>query len=112
MRKDIKEAVRDTVQDMLDSGIQTSFTEKELKKLGVTFTDITITPTLIKNIRKKSKYSQSVFARLLNVSISSVRQWEQGLRKPAGSARVLLELLEREPRILDYRINKEITGRR
>jgi hypothetical protein len=28
MRKDIKEAVRDTVQDILDSGIQTSFTEK------------------------------------------------------------------------------------
>ena len=74
MRKELKEAVRDTVQDMLDSGIQTSFTEKELKKLGVTFSDITITPTRIKNIRKKSNYSQSVFARLLNVSISSVRQ--------------------------------------
>jgi putative transcriptional regulator len=112
MRKELKEAVRDTVQDMLDSGIQTSFTEKELKILGVTFTDITITPKLIKNIRKKSNFSQSVFAKLLNVSISSVRQWEQGLRKPTGSAKVLLELLEKEPRILDYRINKGHTGRR
>ena len=112
MRKELKEAVRDTVQDMLDSGIQTSFTEKELKKPGVTFTDITITPARIQNIRKKSNYSQSVFARLLNVSISSVRQWEQGVRKPAGSTKVLLELLEKEPRILDYRINKEHTGRR
>jgi putative transcriptional regulator len=48
-----------------------------------------------------------VFARLLNVSISSIRQWEQGSRKPTGSAKVLLELLDREPHILDYRIKQK-----
>lgn len=114
MRKKLKEAIQQTVQDLTDSGVQTSFTGKELKKLGITFTEILITPDKIKKIRKESNYSQSVFARLLNVSLSSVRQWEQGSRKPAGSAKVLLELMEKEPHILDYRIKQEqakMTGR-
>ena len=106
MRKNIKEAIRDTVQDLTDSGVQTSFTEKELKSLDVSFKEISITPDKIKKIRSESKYSQSVFARILNVSISSIRQWEQGSRQPTGSAKVLLELLEKEPHILDYRINQ------
>jgi putative transcriptional regulator len=107
MRKKINEALRDTLQDLIDTGVKTSFTEKELKSLGVSFNDINITPTRIKKIRKESKYSQSVFAKLLNVSLSSVRQWEQGSRQPTGSAKVLLELLEKEPHILDYRIKQD-----
>jgi putative transcriptional regulator len=95
----------------MDSGVQTSFTAKELKNLGVTFSDITITPNKIKKIRKESNCSQLVFARLLNVSTSSVRQWEQGSRQPTGSAKVLLELMEKEPHILDYRIKQERTLR-
>jgi putative transcriptional regulator len=111
MRKQLKEAIKETVQDLMDSGVKTSFTEKELKKLGVIFHDISITPGKIKKIRKESNYSQSVFAKLLNVSISSVRQWEQGSRQPTGSAKVLLELMEKEPHILDYRIKKGVTKR-
>jgi putative transcriptional regulator len=108
MRKKLKEALADTVQNLIESGIQTSLTGKELKKLGITFSEITITPDKIRKIRKETQYSQSVFAQLLNVSISSVRQWEQGSRKPAGSAKVLLELMEKEPHILDYRIKQNI----
>jgi len=48
--------------------------------------------------------SQSVFAKLLNVSSSSIKQWEQGKRKPTGSTKVLLELLEKSPHLLDYRL--------
>ena len=111
MRKQLKEAIKETLQDLMDSGVKTSFTVKELKKLGVTFSDVSITPGKIKKIRKESNCSQSVFAQLLNVSISSVRQWEQGSRQPTGSAKVLLELMEKEPHILDYRIKQEITKR-
>lgn len=67
-----------------------------------------ITADEIKAIRKKLKLSQSVFAKLLNVSLSSVRQWEQGLRTPSGSTMVLLELLQREPELLNYRLDLSV----
>ena len=104
MRKSIKEAIGTTVQDILDAGLKSSFTEKELNSLGVEIPEIEITAAEIKKIRKKTKLSQAVFAKLLNVSLSSVRQWEQGARVPTGSTKVLLELLDRSPHILDYRI--------
>ncbi len=104
MNKSIKDAVRTTVQDMLNSGVKSSFTKKELDQLGVTIPKISMTPNQIKKIRKKTSLSQSVFAELLNVSLSSVRQWEQGTRVPTGATKVLLELLDKSPHILDYRI--------
>ncbi len=105
MRKSIKEAIGTTIQDMVDSGLKSSFTEKELNLLGVKIPEIVITSAEIRGIRKKTNLSQAVFARLLNVSPSSVRQWEQGKRVPTGSTKVLLELLNKSPHLLDYRMS-------
>ena len=74
----------------MNSGIITSFTEKELNALGVKIPDVHLTTSQIKEIRKNLKVSQTVFAQLLNVSPSSIRQWEQGKRQPTGATRVLL----------------------
>ena len=104
MRSSIKKAIGTTVQDMLDSGLKSSFTKKELNTLGVKIPEIVITSTEIKKIREKTNLSQTVFAKLLNVSPSSIRQWEQGKRVPTGSTKVLLELLNKSPHLLDYRV--------
>lgn len=104
MRESIKNAIGDTVQDLILSGVKTSFSIKELKELGVIIPEVEIDARDIREIRKKIKLSQTVFAKLLNVSPSSVRQWEQGKRKPSGSTKVLLELLRMQPTILNYRI--------
>ena len=104
MRDSIKEAIGTTVQDMLNAGLKVSFTKKELDSLGVEIPKREITAQEIKNIRKNIKVSQSVFAKLLNVSVSSIRQWEQGNRKPSGSTVILLELLQKNPELLDYRL--------
>jgi len=48
----------------------------------------------VKEIRAKTSFSQTTFAKLLNVSPSSVRQWESGAKKPDGASRKLLQLLE------------------
>ena len=45
------------------------------------------------------KVSQPVFASFLNVTVSTVRAWEQGQKSPGGSARRLLEVAEMEPKI-------------
>jgi len=104
MRNSMKETMRDTVQGFVDIGIKTSFTKRQLDELGVEIKDIKIDSNKIKNIRKIMNLSQTVFAKILNVSIGAVRQWEQGKRTPTGSTMVLLEMLEKEPDLLDYRI--------
>lgn len=105
MRNSIKKAIGETVQDFINTGIKSSFTEKELNALGVKIPEIQLTTEQIKEIRESLSLSQTVFAKLLNVSPSSIRQWEQGKRQPTGSTRVLLDLLKRSPHILDYRIS-------
>jgi len=105
MRKAMKEAIGSTVQDMLNSDLKTTFSKKDFDELGIEFSEIRISSEEIKAIRKKTKLSQAVFAKLLNVSPSSVRQWEQGKRIPTGSTKVLLDLINKSPHILDYRIN-------
>jgi len=104
MREKIKKAIGDTVQDLILSDVKTSFTEKELKELGVIIPKVKINARDIQKIREKTKLSQNVFAKVLNVSSSSVKQWEQGKRTPSGSTKVLLELLKENPDILNYRI--------
>lgn len=105
MKNSVKKAIGNTVQELIDSGIKTSFTEKELNALGVKIPKVTLTTYQIKEIREHLKLSQTVFAKLLNVSPSSIRQWEQGKRQPTGATKVLLDLLKRSPHVLDYRIN-------
>ena len=104
MRDSIKKAVGNTVQDLLKRGMKTSFTEKELKEMEVQIPDVEISAKDIQKLRERIKLSQSVFAKVLNVSPSSVRQWEQGKRTPTGSTKVLLELLKKNPNLLNYRI--------
>lgn len=104
MRAPIKKAIGSTVENLIKNGIKTSFTEKELKELGIEIPDVEMNAKDIQKIREKIKLSQSVFAKILNVSSSSVRQWEQGKRTPTGSTKVLLELLKKNPNILNYRI--------
>lgn len=112
MRKSIKEAVGNTIEDLIRNGIKTSFTEKELKELGIEIPEVEMSAKEIQEIRERIKLSQTVFAKVLNVSSSSVRQWEQGKRTPTGSTKVLLELLKKNPNILNYRIESTLQVRR
>ena len=48
----------------------------------------------IKSIRKKLKMSQTVLASAMNLSPSTIRQWEQGIKHPSGAARKLLSIIE------------------
>ena len=49
----------------------------------------------IKRIREKGKYSQGVFAKVLNVSIKTVQSWECGERVPSHVALRLLEVVDK-----------------
>ena len=104
MNKEIRDSIKSATEDLIHSGLNTCFSEKDLKKLDIKLPKISIGSTEIQSIRKKVNLSQAVFAKLLNVSPSSVKHWEQGNRTPTGSTIVLLNLLEKDPDILNYRI--------
>ena len=52
----------------------------------------------VKRIRAEQRLSQSEFAALLGISVSTLRNWEQGRRRPDGPARVLLQVVAEHPR--------------
>ena len=106
MRDDVRQAIGETVKGLVNLGLPTTFTKKQLDELGVIIPEIEISSVRIREIRKQTRLSQTVFAEALNVSASAVRQWEQGKRSPSGSTKVLLELLQKEPHLLDYRIQR------
>ena len=43
------------------------------------------------------RVSQPIFARMLGVSPSTVKAWEQGTKRPNGPARRLLQIVSRNP---------------
>jgi len=44
--------------------------------------------------------TQAEFARAISISVHTLRNWEQGRRKPEGPAIALLRIAARHPRIL------------
>jgi len=51
-------------------------------------------------LRRFTKLSQKEFARALEISVHTLRNWEQGRRKPEGPAIALLKIAARHPRII------------
>ena len=45
-------------------------------------------------LREKYDVSQSVFAALLNVSLSTIQKWEQGQKEPSSAANRLLQVVD------------------
>ena len=54
----------------------------------------------VKQIRELYCLSQDKFATLMGISIATLRNWEQGRRKPEGPARVLLQVAAKHPEAL------------
>lgn len=51
-------------------------------------------------VRAQLGLSQHKFARLLGISENTLQNWEQGRRKPAGPAKVLLKVAARHPQVV------------
>ena len=54
-------------------------------------------PVDIKQIRENYQLTQAEFAALLGISVRTLRNWEQGRRRPEGPARILLQVAARHP---------------
>ncbi|HEY3170434.1 MAG TPA: helix-turn-helix domain-containing protein [Thermoanaerobaculia bacterium] len=51
----------------------------------------------VKSVRRQYRLSQSKFAALMGISPATLRNWEQGRRKPERSARILLMVVAKHP---------------
>ena len=64
---------------------------------GLRLNQIDVPEVDVKTVRRRLRLSQTEFAARYGFAPASVRNWEQGRRRPDGSARVLLTVIDREP---------------
>ena len=84
----------DDFNNLVKSIKQAGKNQKRSIKAGRTFE---FNPMDIKAIRNKLDKSQSEFALMIGVSVSTLQNWEQGRRKPDGPARALLKVASENP---------------
>lgn len=58
-------------------------------------------PINVRKIREKTKKSQVDFARMIGVKVGTLRNWEQGRRKPNGTALTLLKVVAADPEYVE-----------
>jgi putative transcriptional regulator len=91
----ILEELNQTASNLYKIGVIKETTMRDLDKIYIPEVH-ELNPLDIKEVRKKNKVSQAIFAKLLNTSSSTVRQWESGAKKPSGIAVKLLNVVSKE----------------
>lgn len=88
-------SVHETMSGLHRAGVVTATTMRDFDELCVPPVQA-LGAKQIAALRKREKVSQPVFARYLNVSKSSVSQWEAGAKNPDAAALKLLDLVKRK----------------
>jgi putative transcriptional regulator len=92
MQKTLLEVANETAKDLYEAGIIDGVTMREYETLCIPPVR-DLKPKEIKHIRLHEKVSQTIFAKYLNTSSSTVRQWEQGEKHPRGTSLKLLNIV-------------------
>ncbi|MBR4385007.1 MAG: helix-turn-helix domain-containing protein [Treponema sp.] len=58
-------------------------------------------PINVKEVREKTNKSQEEFANMIGVKVGTLRNWEQGRRKPDGAALTLLKIVAADPKYVE-----------
>lgn len=81
-KRDIGAEILEAIQDIKHG--------KGKKKVISSFEDV-------RSIRDELHLSQTAFSSLMGISIRTLQEWEQGRRKPRGSAVSLLRIAHKHP---------------
>ncbi|MEC8232135.1 MAG: DNA-binding transcriptional regulator [Pseudomonadota bacterium] len=92
MKDSILDVVHNTAKDLSDAGVMDIQTMQQFDALCLPKIE-QYDGSKIKAIREKERVSQAVFAAYLNTTPSTVRQWEQGTKRPRGTSLKLLNLV-------------------
>ncbi len=91
----ILDSVKDTVIDLYNAGLVDDVTMKNIESLCIPEVK-EYDAAYIASLRKRLRLSQAAFARFLNVSPSTIRQWEIGAKHPSGACQKLLNLADQK----------------
>lgn len=61
-----------------------------------------------KQVRTRTGLSQEKFAKLINVPVGTLRNWEQGHRHPTGPAKTLMAVLDKRPTIVQELFSEDV----
>lgn len=102
MKKEKEKRLGQTILDRLKAFSEKIEAGTVLETMNVTKVTIDLCPTQydaasVKSVRGMVGVSQPVFAKILAVSLSTVRSWEQGQSIPSGPAARLLDRIVDDP---------------
>lgn len=66
----------------------------------------------VHEIRVRLDLTQEAFAARYGFALKTLKNWEQGIREPTGPARILLMMLDAEPKTVERLIHKASTEQR
>jgi putative transcriptional regulator len=92
MNDSILDVIHETAKVLNEAGVMDVQTMREFDVLCLPEVE-RYDARRIKAIRKNAHVSQAVFAAYLNTTPSTVKQWEQGSKKPRGTSLKLLNLV-------------------
>ena len=82
-------------EKLIESALQAAEIVRGERKPSRTFE---VSSEVVADIRKSTGLSQEKFAGLFHISVGTLRNWEQGRRRPDGPAAALLMAIKNDPK--------------
>jgi len=92
---EILDMAREMGEDLHKAGVIDKITKRQIDTLCLPKARV-FKPVEIRRIRNRNRVSQAVFASVLGIGKTTVQHWEQGVKKPSGPARRLIDLVDRK----------------
>ena len=92
--------------DKIMAGLEDARTYVNGDRAGFAVHEIEVPRPDVAAIRGKTGLSQPAFARCIGVPLATLKNWEQGRRRPEGPARVLLALIDKRPSIVEDELDR------
>lgn len=92
--------------DKIMAGLDDARAYLKGNRAGFTEHEIEVPHPDVVAIRSKTGLSQPAFARSIGIPVGTLKNWEQGRRRPEGPARVLLALIDRRPSIVQDELGR------
>ena len=84
----------------LEEGIAHAKGELTLRTVEVPEEPPEIDAKTLAELRARATMSQTVFAKMLNVSTKTLQSWEQGIRQPSDASRRLIQVFSIYPEVI------------